>query len=165
MNKSLADSRGWITSAFKGQTLLRTSHPSAEVSLGSQQFGSEMRPNRWCASVCVIHTSCSFPTASVSSTRCVTAAPLRISAHQKNVSAQCARSPKLQPDPTCASPYPPYVCGCDTGGRCVCVCVCHLSVWLTGRCCRSSGAVPGPRCWKLSSSATWPREGSAAWES
>lgn len=149
MNKSLADSRGWITSAFKGQTLRRTSHPSAEVSLGSQQFGSELRPNRWCAIVCVIHTSCAavFASASASSTRCVTA-PLRICAHQKDVSAQCARSgsPNLQPDPTCASSYPPCVCGCDTGDRCVCVCVCHLSVLLTGRGCRSGGAVPAPRC-------------------
>lgn len=30
------------------------------------------------------------------------------------------------------------------------------SDWLTGRGCRSRGAVPEPWCWKLSQSATWP---------
>lgn len=78
VNKSLTESLGWITSDFKGQTPATDFASFRRGKLGSyfhgaQQFGQEPVSVR--AIVCMIHTSRSFHTASVSSARCVTAAP------------------------------------------------------------------------------------------
>lgn len=86
MNKSFRHSLGWITSAFKEH--LADFASFCRGKLGSQQFGQK------CASIGVRYClrdshqlRCSYLTASVSSTRCVTAAPLRIDTSETRISA------------------------------------------------------------------------------
>lgn len=154
MTKSLTDSPGWITSAFKGQTPATDLASFCRGKLGSHfQRGapvwSETRVGvRYC-----LHDShqlrCSFLTASLSGARCVTAAPLRIRASDRRVSAVR----KMQPPRTFS-----LIRRVRVHTPRMSVAVTHLSGWLTGGGCRSGGAVPGPWCWKLSQSATWPRQ-------
>lgn len=79
---------GWITSAFKRQTPAADFASFCRGKLGSQHFGQK------CAWIGVRYClrdphqlRCSFLTASVASTRCVTTAPLCIREWEKRVSA------------------------------------------------------------------------------
>lgn len=165
VNKSLTDSLGWITSAFKGQTAADFAS-FCRGKLGSH-FDKALHFGQKCARVVArycLHDShqlrCSFLTASPSSKRCVTAAPLRIRSSDKGVSAvrkMRTFGPSSWSD---VRQFNSSVCLWPWNRWQVCPSPVSQRDWqdAAARAALSGGAVPGPRCWKLSRSATWPRQ-------